>query len=62
VEVVLSQLVMMFEGFGTTFVYVVVRRFAFDFGVSLFSVFLFIDFGDSPLFGGVSCRFFRFCL
>jgi hypothetical protein len=24
----------MFEGFGTTFVYVVVRRFVFDFGVS----------------------------
>jgi len=34
VEVVLWQLVMMFEEFGTTFVYVVVRRFVFDFGVS----------------------------
>ena len=34
----LWQLVMMFKGFGTTFVYVVVRRFVFDFGVSLFLV------------------------
>jgi hypothetical protein len=30
------QLVKMFEGFGTTFVYVVVRRFVFDFGVSFY--------------------------
>jgi len=49
---------MMFEEFGTTFVYVVVQRFVFDFGVSLFLGFPFTDYEDSPLLGGVSDRFF----
>jgi len=44
---------MRFGGIGSTFVYVVVRRVVFDFG---------IDFKDSPLLGGVSCEFFTFCL
>lgn len=46
-----------FEDFGTTFVYVIVRRFVFDCGVSFVFGVSFIDFGDSSLLGGVFYRF-----
>jgi len=48
--------VTMFEDFDTTFVYVV----SLIVELALFLVFLFIDFGDSPLLGGVSYRFLGF--
>jgi len=60
VEVIFVAIVMMFEDFGATFVYVVVRRFVFNCGLALFLVFPFIDFRDSPLLGDVSYRFLDF--
>jgi hypothetical protein len=54
VEVVFVVVVTLFEDFGTTFVYVD----SLIVVLALFLVFLFIDFGDSPLLGSVSYRFF----